>query len=135
ALLPRAEAILRQWQVVWPAPSTLEALIASVTARVQDDLYTRLVTSLSPALQQALDTLLEVPAGERTSVLVQRQQSPPEAGPAVILRYIERYHFLQDLGVEAIAVSPLSAPMSRYFADVTQHYDVRALRRLPEAKR
>ena len=135
ALLPRAEAILRQWQVVLPAPSTLEALIASVTARVQDDLYTRLVTSLSPALQQALDTLLEVPAGERTSVLFQLKEYPPEASPAVILRYIERYHFLQDLGVDAIAVSPLSAPMSRYFADVTKHYDVRALRRLPEAKR
>jgi hypothetical protein len=101
-LLPRAEAILRQWQVVLPAPSTLEALIASVTARVQDDLYTRLVTSLSPALQQALDTLLEVPAGERTSVLFQLKEYPPEASPAVILRYIERYHFLQDLGVEAI---------------------------------
>jgi TnpA family transposase len=134
-LLPRAEAILRQWQVVLPAPSTLEALIASVTARVQDDLYTRLVTSLSPALQQALDTLLEVPAGERTSVLFQLKEYPPEASPAVILRYIERYHFLQDLGVEAIDLSPISAPMIRYFADVTKHYDVRALRRFPEAKR
>lgn len=134
-LLPRAEAILRQWQVVLPAPSTLEALIASVTARVQDDLYTRLVTSLSPALQQALDTLLEVPAGERTSVLFQLKEYPPEASPAVILRYIERYHFLQDLGVDAIDVSPISAPMIRYFADVAQHYDVRALRRFPEAKR
>jgi hypothetical protein len=53
----------------------------------------------------------------------------------VILRYIERYHFLQDLGVEAIDLSPISAPMIRYFADVTKHYDVRALRRFPEAKR
>ena len=73
-----------------PAPSTLEALIASVTARGQDNLYTRLVTSLSPALQQALDTLLEVPAGERTSVLFQLKEYPPEASPAVLLRYIER---------------------------------------------
>jgi hypothetical protein len=120
-LLPRAEAILRQGQVVLPAPSTLEALIASVTARGQDDLYTRLVTSLSPALQQALDTLLEVPAGERTSVLFQLKDYPPEASPAVILRSMERYPFLQDLGVEAIDVSPIRAPMIRYFADVTKH--------------
>jgi len=42
---------------------------------------------------------------------------------------------LQDLGVEAIDLRPISAPMIRYFADVTQHYDVRALRRFPEAKR
>jgi hypothetical protein len=134
-LIARAEDILRSWQIVLPAPSTLAALVASVTARVQDDLYTRLVASLSPVLQQSLDDLLLVPAGERTSVLFQLKEYPPEASPAVLLRYIERYHFLHALGVEALDVSNLSPPMIRYFADMTKRYDVRALRRFPPAKR
>jgi TnpA family transposase len=40
-LMARAEDILRTWQVILPASSTLEELIASVTARVQDALYPR----------------------------------------------------------------------------------------------
>lgn len=53
----------------------------------------------------------------------------------MILRSLERYHCLHDLGVEAIALSPISAPMIRYCADVSKHDAVRALRRFPEAKR
>jgi hypothetical protein len=134
-LLARAEDILRNWRIVLPAPSTLEELVASVTARVQDDLYTRAVTSLPLALQQAIDDLLQVPGGERTSMLFQLKEYPPEASPAVILRYIERYQFLHALGVETIDLSSLSLPLIRYFADLTQRYDVRALRRFPPAKR
>src|SRR5712691_4043794 len=37
ALVTRAEDLLRAWQIVLPARSTLEELIASVTARAQDD--------------------------------------------------------------------------------------------------
>ncbi len=36
-LVTRAEDILRAWQIVLPAPSTLEELVVSVTAQVQDD--------------------------------------------------------------------------------------------------
>ena len=41
-LVSRAEDILRAWQIVAPARSTLDELVASVTARVQDDVYTRI---------------------------------------------------------------------------------------------
>jgi hypothetical protein len=134
-LLARAEDILRHWHIVLPAPSTLEELVASVTVRVQDDIYTRAVTNLPPALQQAIDDLLQVPSGERTSMLFQLKEYPPEASPAVILRYIERYHFLHDLGVETMDLHSISPPLIRYFADMTKRYDVRALRRFPPAKR
>jgi len=72
-----------------PARSTLEELVASITARAQDDVYSRIVTGLSPALQQALDELLHVPADERRSRLFQLKEYPPEASNAVILRSIE----------------------------------------------
>lgn len=99
-LLARAEDILRHWHIVLPAPSTVEELVASVTARVQEEICTHAVTSLSLVLLQAIDELLQVPSGERTSMLLQLKEYPPEASPAVLLRYIERYHFLHALGVE-----------------------------------
>ena len=133
-LVSRAEDVLRSWQIILPAPSTLEELVASVTVRVQEEVYTRMATALPPALQRAIDDLLQVPSGER-SVLFQLKEYPPEASPAVILRYIERYHVLQQLGVDAIDVSSLRPPMLRYFADVAKRYDARALRRFAPAKR
>jgi Domain of unknown function (DUF4158) len=54
-LVTRAEDILRVWQIVLPARSTLEELVASVTARVQDEVYIRIVAGLSPTLQHAID--------------------------------------------------------------------------------
>ena len=134
-LVIRAEDLLRSWRIVVPARSTLEELVASVTARAQDDVYSRIVTGLSSALQQALDELLHVPADERRSMLFQFKEYPPEASNAVILRYIERYHFLHDLGVGAIDLSGISPPMIRYLGDLTKRYDVHTLRRFPEAKR
>jgi TnpA family transposase len=99
-LVHRAEAMLRTWHVVLPALSTLEELVASVSTRIQDEIYTRLATGLTSELQRAMDDLLEVPSGERRSTLFTLKEYPPEASNAVILRYIERYHFLRDLGGE-----------------------------------
>jgi TnpA family transposase len=134
-LLARAEDILRSWRIVVPAPSTLEELVESVTARVQDEVYTRILSGLPPALLRAMDDLLQVPAGERHSMLFHLKEYPPEASSAVLLRYIARYHFLRDLGVGAIDLHSVSPPLIRYFAEMAKRYDVRALRRFPAAKR
>jgi TnpA family transposase len=134
-LVSRAEDILRAWQIVLPAPSTLEELIVSVTARVQDDLYTRIVMDLPSDLQQAIDDLLHVVPGDRTSMLWQLKEYPPEASSAVLLRYIDRYQFLHTLGVETMTLRGISPPMVRYLADLATRYDARALRRFPATKR
>jgi TnpA family transposase len=134
-LVTRAEDILRAWQIVVPAPSTLEEIIVSVTARVQDDISTRIVMGLSPDLQQAIDDLLHVAPGERTSLLWHLKEYPPEASSAVLLRYIERYQFLHTLGIETIPLQGISPPMVRYLADLATRYDARALRRFPATKR
>jgi hypothetical protein len=134
-LVSRAEDLLRAWQIVVPARSTLEELVASVTTRVQDEVYTRIMTGLTPELHQTMDHLLQVPPGERRSLLFQLKEYPPEASPAVILRYIERYRFLQALGVGAIDLCGISLPMIRYLADLAKRYDVHTFRRIPQAKR
>jgi Lon protease-like protein len=90
-LVSRAEDLLYAWQIVVSARSTLEILVASVTTHVQDEVYTRITTGLTPELRQVLDALLRVPSGEHRSMLFQLKEYPPEASPAVILRYIDRY--------------------------------------------
>ena len=134
-LVSRAEDILRAWHIVAPARSTLEELVASVTARVQDDVYSRITTGLRPEFLQAMDNLLQVPLGARRSVLFQLKEYPAEASYAVILRYIERYHFLRELGVGTIDLDGIGLPMIRYLADQAKRYDVHTLRRFPETKR
>ena len=62
-------------------------------------------------------------------MLFQLKEYPPEASPAVILRYIERYRFLHELGVETLDLSSISPPLIRYLADMMKRYDVRALQR------
>jgi Domain of unknown function (DUF4158) len=116
-LVARAEDILRAWQIVAPARSTLEELVASVTARVQGDVYTRITTGLTPALLQSMDELLQVPLGTHRSILFQLKEYPAEASYTVILRYIERYHFLRDVGVGDIDLGGISPSMIRYLAD------------------
>src|SRR5215510_4514031 len=134
-LVERAEHILQLWQIVLPARSTLDALVVSVTTHIQDALYTRIATSFSPALQQVLDELLEVSEGARHSMLFQLKEYPPEASPAVMLRYIERYQFLQDIGVSSLDLQGLSPAMLRYCADLAKRTDARAFRRFAPAKR
>jgi TnpA family transposase len=134
-LVSRAEDILRAWQVVAPARSTLEELVASVTARVQGDVYTRITMALPSELIASMDDLLQVPPGARRSRLFELKEYPDEASYDVILRYIERYHFLRDVGVSDIDLGSISPPMIRYLADQAKRYDVHTLRRFPETKR
>ena len=63
-LLPQAKRQLRSWQVVLPAVSTLERVVASVVARAQQELFARIAGELSPQLRQVLDELLNVAAGD-----------------------------------------------------------------------
>ena len=134
-LVSRAEDILRAWQVVAPARSTLEELVASVTARVQGDVYTRITTALPSELIASMDDLLQAPPGARRSRLFELKEYPDEASYDVILRYIERYHFLRDVGVSNIDLGSISPPMIRYLADQAKRYDAHTLRRFPETKR
>jgi hypothetical protein len=52
-----------------------------------------------------------------------------------MLRSIERYQFLQDIGVSSLDLQGLSPAMLRYCADLAKRTDARAFRRFAPAKR
>jgi hypothetical protein len=68
-------------------------------------------------------------------MLFQLKEYPAEASYAVILRYMEHYHFLREFGVGTIDLGGISLPMIRYCADQAKRYDVHTLRRFPATKR
>ena len=59
-IFPHSEETLRLWDVVLPARSTLERLVASQTTRAQEEIFQRLSARLTPERRTDLDSLLEV---------------------------------------------------------------------------
>ena len=78
-LFDRAEDLLRSWKVVLPAPSTLERIVASITARVRHEVFERIAERLTPGFRQAIDDLLQVPEGEQRSRLFRLKEYPSGA--------------------------------------------------------
>ena len=134
-LVTRAEDVLRAWPLGVPARLPLAPRVASVTARAQDDGYSRSGTGLTPALQHAMDALRQGQTGARRAMLFHLKDSPPEASNAVILRSSARDHFLPTLGVATMARGGVSPPLMRYLADLAQRHDAHTFRRFPPAKR
>jgi hypothetical protein len=75
-------------EVILPARSTLERLVASQAARAQEEIFQRLSARLSPECRTDLDNLLEVGADHPRSALLQLKEYPPEATAATIPSYL-----------------------------------------------
>jgi len=134
-LYHQAEAQLRHWQVLLPGPSTLDRLISTICAQTHHGLFEQVAMRLPPAMQQALDALLQVQPGESQSTLAALQQYPPEATPTAIKAYLDRYHRVRDLRVDQIDLSDIRPGVIEHLARLTRRYDVHTLRRLPATRR
>ena len=101
-LLTQAQDLLRAWQVIPPARSTLERLVASIVARAQDTLFEAITAQLPPTLCQTIDRLLTVSEGAHRSPLFYLKAYPPEATPPALLTYLEREQLLRSLDMRAL---------------------------------
>ena len=126
---------MRLWNVVLPARSTLERLVASQAARAQEEIFQRLSARLSPECRTDLDSLLEVGEDHPRSTLLQLKEYPPEATAATILSYLEQYSLLRSLRVERFEVSGLSRELALQLAALVKRYDAWTLKRFAESKR
>lgn len=134
-LLDYARDVLRSWQVVPPAMSSLERLIASITAHAQEDIFQWIAARLNPDFHETIDELLAVPAEESKSPLFYLKAYPPEATPAAILSYLERERLLRTLGVGAIDLEGVSPEVMIQLTQLAKHYDARELKRFAPEKR
>ena len=90
---------------------------------------------LPPAMQQALDALLQVRPGESQPTLAALQQYPPEATPTAIKAYLDRYHRVRERGGDQIDLRDIRAGVIAHLARLTRRYDVHTVRRLPATRR
>jgi hypothetical protein len=107
-LLTHAQDLLRAWQVIPPARSTLERLVASIVARAQDSLFEAITAQLPLTLCQTIDRLLTVSEGAHRSPLFYLKAYPPEATPPALLTYLEREQLLRSLGLGALTFQGVS---------------------------
>jgi hypothetical protein len=133
--LRRAEEALHTWKVILPAPSTLQRLVASVSARAQQQLFEHIAGCLTPQIRQEIDALLQVPEGAQRSLFCRVQEYPPAASAVAITTRIEHYGFLRSLGIGHLDLSAVPAAQVRSLAQLAARYDVWALKRFAPAKR
>jgi hypothetical protein len=134
-LLQQTESLLRSWQVVLPASSTLERLVASAAAQAQQAIFVGIAERLSRGLREDLDALLEVGPGDYRSALLRLKEYPPEASTAAIVAYVTRYRQVRELVSDRIDLAPISPSLVRHLALLAKRYDVYALKRFASAKR
>ena len=82
--------------------STLRRVIGSVSRTAEESAWVEIHDRVPPSLRDAMDKLLEVPAGARHSTLFGLKRYPPEPNPTSILAYLEKIELVQSLGLRAI---------------------------------
>jgi TnpA family transposase len=134
-LFTQALDLLRAWQVIPPAPPTVERLVASIAAHAQDTLFEDITAQLPLTLCQTIDRLLTVPEGTHRSPLFSLKAYPPEATPPALLTYLEREQLIRALGVGAITLRGVPPTAVARCAQLGVYYDAEDLKRFAPAKR
>jgi hypothetical protein len=128
-------ATLRAWKVEIPGRSTLERHISNAVTRGAGRLWQRFLARLPSEFRDKIDQLLAVADGDRHSALFQFKQYPPEATPAAILEYLDRFDLLRAMGIDRVDVSDLNTEIVQQLAELGHRYPANDLRRFAPSKR
>jgi TnpA family transposase len=134
-LLAQAEDALRRWQIVLPAPGTLERIINSVVAHATGELFETIAARLPDKLREAIDLLLEVPSGDARSSLFRLKDYPRAPNAGVIKADINRWRLIRDLLGTETGLDDLDPRIVRHAGELGRRYNARDLRRFAPAKR
>ncbi|HMF34998.1 MAG TPA: hypothetical protein VKF17_00095 [Isosphaeraceae bacterium] len=109
--------------------------VASSRSRSRQEVIERIADRLTPEVQSAIDTLVQVPEADRRSELFQLKQYLPEANAAAILAHLDRVKRLRSLGVGHIDLTGIGTVLVQELAQLTRRYDADDLKRLASSKR
>ena len=134
-LFDGAVAWLRERRVLLPGVTTLARLVAQVREETAQRLYDTLAGQLTGKQARLLDQLLEVPAGERVSLLEGWRRGPTRTSGTALVRALQRAEEVAAMGMGEL---DLVAVPWRRVADLAR-YGMAAkaplLRRHPRARR
>ena len=115
--------------------ATVERIAASIAAVGREEMFGRIASRLDESARQTLERVLEVQPGQSRSLLFRFRESPPEATPASLVDYLDRYRELSSLGVAGFDLSGTPPAVIEHLAQLTRRYDVQAVKRFaPETR-
>lgn len=130
-----ATAWLLQHKVLLPAASTLTRIIGEIRERANRRLWRKLA-SLPDSWQTAqLTGLLEIPEGQRVSVMEQLRKGPVTVSGPSFTEALERYNRLRNLELSRLNFSKLPAIQLCNLARHAGMASARYITRMPEAWR
>ena len=100
-LFDSAMDALRFWKIIPPAVATIDRIASSIAAVGREEMFGRIASRLDPSARQALERVVEVVPGQSRSLLFRFREYPPEATPASLADYLDRYQEMASLGVTA----------------------------------
>jgi hypothetical protein len=134
-LFDSAMDALRFWKIIPPAMATIDRLATSIAAVGREEMFERIASRLDQSARQSLERVLEVPPGQSRSLLFRFREYPPEATPASLVDYLDRYQEITSLGVTGFDLSGTPPAVIEHLAQLTRRYDVQALKRFaPETR-
>jgi hypothetical protein len=134
-LFDLATARLVERKVLLPGVTTLERLVARVRDRAAARLWHQL-TQLTNADQQAnLDTLLQVPEGEHTTLLERLRRAPSRVSGPGLVAALHRLDEIRALGVSDISLDHLPLNRLRALARYAAAARAQAISRMAPERR
>ncbi|GHO55785.1 DUF4158 domain-containing protein [Ktedonobacter robiniae] len=134
-LLEEAEEWLRDKDILFPAESAIQKLIAQVRPQAEQHVFSAITRQLTPAQKQALEDLLQREQGKRGSTLAWLKEPAVKASPPAIKMLITKLETVRQLQVSSIELSALNRNRVRVLAHLGEKYHRDSLLRFSEEKR
>jgi TnpA family transposase len=132
-LLKTAEVYLRERKVLLPAEKFFARLIRESLLFAQEDVYAEVADLLSEEVGTELESLLETE--NKRSKLFDLKEYPPKATSAAILKYLDKFKFVNSLTKDKIDLKGINPLLIKNLAGVCKRYNVWQLKRFPVIKR
>jgi len=112
---------------------TAEVFLRESLLFAQEDVYTEIADLLSEEVGAELESLLETE--NKRSQLFDLKEYPPKATSAAILKYLDKYNFVNGLTKDKIDLNGINPLLIKNLAGVCKRYNVWQLKRFPVIKR
>jgi TnpA family transposase len=134
-LFERATTWLVTHKVLLPGCSILERYISRLRSRVEERLWRSLGRGVSSEQQTQLESLLIVPAGQRTSHLDRLRTGPVMVSSSAMVLALLRLHSVRELGIKLPAAARIPATRVAALARFASAAKASAILRLPSPRR
>lgn len=134
-LVEKAENWLREQRIVIPGVVVFEREVNAAYRAAEGVVFRRIAAQIPPAVRQAIDRLLTVADPSGKSEFMRFAEYPPEAKAKHIVRFLERYWVLKELGLEQVRFTGVGRELLVRLAAAARIYDAWQIRRFDANKR